>query len=119
MPWLFLSLLLAFQLQAQDANQDGLSDALEQSLLDKFAPTFLVAQNDCSNIPALFTLNLSKPTVTRENGTIYGQVFRKSPANTVVEVHFYHLWRRDCGEHGHPLDTPDLQDGTYQLPCRT
>ena len=21
-----------------------------------------------------------------------------------VELHYYHLWRRDCGEHGHPLD---------------
>ena len=22
-----------------------------------------------------------------------------------VELHYYHLWRQDCGEHGHPLDT--------------
>jgi hypothetical protein len=21
-----------------------------------------------------------------------------------VEIHFYHLWRQDCGAHGHPLD---------------
>jgi hypothetical protein len=43
-----------------------------------------------------------------ENGTIYGQVFpaaaftQDSPA---AEIHYFHLWRRDCGEHGHPLDT--------------
>ena len=23
----------------------------------------------------------------------------------VAEIHYYHLWRRDCGGHGHPLDT--------------
>jgi hypothetical protein len=90
-----------------DTDQDGLSDALEQALLVQFAPTFFVGKNDCSNIPAEFAANIVKPTVEREDGTIYGQVFlSKSSKNDmpVAELHFYHLWRRDCGEHGHPLD---------------
>jgi hypothetical protein len=48
-----------------------------------------------------------KPTVVREDGTIYGQVFLSKSSKKdapVAELHFYHLWRRDCGEHGHPLD---------------
>ena len=115
-PLLLLTLLLPFHLGAQDTDHDGLSDALEQSLLDQFAPTFLADQNDCSNIPAQFTPGLSKPTVLRENGTIYGQVFPKNASYTEVEVHFYHLWRRDCGEHGHPLDTEHVAALLRQQP---
>ncbi len=43
-----------------------------------------------------------------ENGTIYGQVF---PATDPIdnapaaEIHYYHLWRIDCGPHGYLLDT--------------
>ena len=102
---LVLVLVLPVILNGQDTDRDGLSDTLEQSLLDQFAPTFLVGQNDCSNVPAEFAADLRKPTVAHENGTIYGQVFPKNADKTEVEVHFYHLWRRDCGEHGHPLDT--------------
>lgn len=43
-----------------------------------------------------------------ENGTIYGQVFPQQSFTTAglfAEIHFYHLWRSDCGGHGHPLDT--------------
>jgi hypothetical protein len=90
-----------------DTDQDGLSDALEQALLVQFAPTFFVGKHDCSNLPAEFAANMVKPTVVREDGTIYGQVFlsKSSKKNaSVAELRFYHLWRRDCGEHGHPLD---------------
>jgi len=90
-----------------DSDRDGLSDVLEQALLVQFAPTFFVGKHDCSNIPAEFAANMVKPTVEREDGTIYGQVFLSKSSNKdapVAELHFYHLWRRDCGEHGHPLD---------------
>jgi hypothetical protein len=46
-----------------------------------------------------------------EDGTIYGQAFPlkaevgRAGGGPLVELHFYHLWRRDCGAHGHPLDT--------------
>ena len=85
-----------------------MSDALEQALLIQFAPTFMVGRHDCSEIPAEFEPNMKAPTVKAENGTIYGQVFpakSSSDALPAAEIHYYHLWRRDCGPHGHPLDT--------------
>jgi hypothetical protein len=93
---------------AIDSDRDGMSDALEQALLIQFAPTFMVARHDCSEIPAEFAPNLKTPTVEAENGTIYGQVFpAKSSRDDLptAEIHYYHLWKRDCGPHGHPLDT--------------
>jgi hypothetical protein len=94
----------------RDSDADGLSDALEQQLLDQFAPRFMVARDDCAGIPAEFVRNLSVPTVQVEDGTIYGQAFPvKAEAGTggtpSVELHYYHLWKSDCGAHGHPLDT--------------
>lgn len=91
-----------------DSDHDGLSDALEQSLLVKFAPAFMVGANDCSGVPAEFLPDSVTPRVEAEEATIYGQVF---PAETStverprVEIHYYDLWQRDCGPHGHALDT--------------
>jgi len=91
-----------------DTDRDGLSDQLEQALLEQFEPSFLVGKNDCSNVPSEFLRNIERPTVEREDGTIYGQAFvaKASTAGaSMVEMHFYHLWKTDCGEHGHALDT--------------
>jgi hypothetical protein len=90
-----------------DSDKDGLSDALEQALLTQFEPAFHVGKKDCSNVPAEFAPDVVKPTVEQEDGTIYGQAFRSKSASSaqMVELHFYHLWKTDCGEHGHPLDT--------------
>ncbi|MGC1461283.1 MAG: hypothetical protein WA802_03725 [Terracidiphilus sp.] len=91
-----------------DSDQDGMSDALEQALLVQFAPRFLVDPHDCSKLPAEFTPNLQTPTVKAEDGTIYGQVLpatRSIEELPTAEIHFYHLWRTDCGPHGHPLDS--------------
>ncbi len=113
---------------AIDSDKDGMSDDLEQSLLVQFAPRFLVGQHDCSNIPAEFQAGVSTPIVKSENGTIYGQVFPVGdPINGVpaAEIHYYHLWRTDCGPHGHPLDAehvsvlvrasnPDLRSATWK-----
>jgi hypothetical protein len=93
---------------AVDSDRDGLSDALEQALLVQFAPTFMVGREDCSGVPAEFAAGVEIPTVEAEDGTIYGQVFPvKSLGDGLpaVEIHFYHLWKRDCGPHGHALDT--------------
>ena len=93
---------------AIDSDQDGMSDALEQALLIQFAPTFMVERHDCSEIPAQFAPNMKTPTVKAEDGTIYGQVIPAKSSRdgfSTAEIHFYHLWRRDCGPHGHPLDT--------------
>jgi hypothetical protein len=91
-----------------DSDGDGMSDALEQALLIQFAPAFMVGRNDCSEIPAEFAPDRKTPTVKAEDGTIYGQVFPAKSSNgdlPVAEIHYYHLWKRDCGPHGHPLDT--------------
>lgn len=88
----------------QDRDGDGLSDSLEAELLAAFAPTFMVSRNDCSILPAQFVLGVSKPTVAADDGTIYGQAFPRKDHAGEVELHYYHLWRRDCGELGHALD---------------
>ena len=91
-----------------DSDGDGLSDALEQALLVQFAPAFQVSRQDCSNVPAEFRRKSITPEVKAENGTIYGQAFPAADSTAtvpMVELHFYHLWRTDCGSHGHALDT--------------
>jgi len=90
-----------------DSDGDGLSDALEQRLLDQFVPKFVVGEHDCSITPAEFEPEVKIPSVKADNGTIYGQAFPfKDPTQpaTTVEIHYYHLWRKDCGSHGHRLD---------------
>lgn len=89
-----------------DSDGDGLPDALEQALLVQFTPRFMVGQGDCSDEPSEFVAGVKRPTVKAQNGTIYGQVFPvKGAAGREVEIHYYHLWRADCGKHGHALDT--------------
>ncbi len=87
-----------------DSDRDGLSDALEGSLLKQFEPRFLISASDCSTRPAAFVPLLPKPVVELENGTIYGQAFPRTGKPDQVELHFYHLWRIDCGDRGHALD---------------
>lgn len=90
-----------------DSDQDGLSDALEQRLLVQFSPRFLIASHDCAGAPAQFRVGLSRPVAEAENGSIYGQVTpsQLSPnGRPTAEIHFYHLWDRDCGPNGHTFD---------------
>jgi hypothetical protein len=89
---------------ASDSDHDGISDGLEAALLVQFAPTFLVSADDCSARPAEFVSLESKPVVLSDNGTIYGQAFPRKGKPDQVELHFYHLWRTDCGDMGHILD---------------
>ncbi len=91
-----------------DSDHDGLSDALEQELLTQFMPRFMLGEHDCATRPAEFKANSLTPEVQAENGTIYGQAFPTKGGHDralIVELHYYHLWRTDCGRHGHPLDT--------------
>ncbi|HEV2134055.1 MAG TPA: hypothetical protein VGR47_07310 [Terracidiphilus sp.] len=80
---------------------------MEQQLLRQFVPTFMIARHDCSTVPAEFKAGSVTPQVEAENGTIYGQAFpaKSADGSPAVELHYYHLWRRDCGRHGHLLDT--------------
>jgi hypothetical protein len=89
---------------SEDSDNDGLSDAVEEALLAQFAPHFLVSEDDCSLRPAQFVPFVPKPQVQDENGTIYGEAFPLAGDPGRVELHYYHLWRRDCGEFSHDLD---------------
>jgi hypothetical protein len=104
---------LALPARAQDTDHDGLSDAFEAALLQQFAPRFMVSSHDCSGQPALFAPLSSIPETIRENGTIYTQAFPRSASgrqrsSTEIELHYYHLWRTDCGRMGHPLDAEHI-----------
>jgi hypothetical protein len=90
-----------------DRDRDGLSDAFENSLLIQFEPHFMVSRKDCSVKPARFAPGVAVPTAVADDGAIYGQAFphETGPGSEAeIELHFYHLWRRDCGRLGHPLD---------------
>jgi hypothetical protein len=57
----------------------------------------------------LFAPQSATAQPVREDGTIYAQAFPRSVtarqrSSTEIELHFYHLWRTDCGRMGHPLD---------------
>lgn len=100
-----LVLLAPGLLKAEDKDRDGIADALESQLLQQFAPRFLVSGGECDTLPAEFQPGLVTPRVAARNGTIYGQVFRHPERPEFLELHYYHLWGRDCGRRGHPLDT--------------
>src|SRR5215831_18501792 len=89
---------------ALDSDNDGLTDVQEQALLQQFAPTFLISPTDCSSRPAEFEASVLKPVVAAENDAIYGQAFPRAAQDGEVELHYYDLWRRDCGQQGHDLD---------------
>lgn len=97
-----------FTASASDSDRDGLSDATETALLRQFAPHFQISRNDCSSKPAQFAPNQSTPVVEHDNGTIYGQAFLRPDHPGQVELHYYQLWRRDCGELGHHLDAEHI-----------
>lgn len=106
--FLLYSVAIAAQnAQPVDSDKDGLSDEIEQSLLMQFSPHFYVGQHDCAGLPAVFQPGVLQPSPQAEDGTVYGQVFPVKIAGEngpMVEVHFYDLWDRDCGAHGHQFD---------------
>ena len=95
---------IAKEATVSDTDRDGLSDQAEAGLLWKFSPVFMISHTDCSTRPAQFLSDTKSPTVLADDGTIYGQAFPRSGHPDQVELHYYHLWRRDCGEMGHRLD---------------
>jgi hypothetical protein len=99
--------MAAMSQQATDSDADGLSDPFEGALLQKFQPQFEISKDDCAGEPAQFARGAARPTVLAEDGTLYGQAFPRKPTadgQRQIELHFYHLWRVDCGRLGHPLD---------------
>ncbi len=108
--WVLLGLFATCCAQAPgpdaslDSDHDGLADTQETLLLAQFEPHFLTSRSDCSSLPAQFTAFAEKPFVVADNGTIYGQAFPRPGHQEQVELHYYDLWRRDCGKRGHDLD---------------
>lgn len=96
----------AGQQRAQDLDGDGLPDRLEQTLLEKFAPTLLLAHGECDGLPASFMPNSATPRVRAKDATLYGQAFRihGSDGGAAIELHYFHLWANDCGRLAHRLD---------------
>lgn len=101
---LFPSAICNAQTAPIDSDHDGLADSLEQSLLIQFQPRFLISSTDCSTKPAEFTPHSKKPLDLADNGTIYAQAFPSPAHANAIELHYYDLWRKDCGQAGHPLD---------------
>lgn len=104
-----------------DSDHDGLSDATEQLLLERFLPSFWIDANDCAGVPAEFVAGQKHPIVASANSTIYGQATPRKlerVAESVVELRYYHLWGSDCGSMGHALDAEhvsvlvQMPDGT-------
>jgi hypothetical protein len=105
--WLVVVILaVAVPAAAQDLDRDGVPDSLEQTLLEKFAPTLLLARGECDGLPASFTPLSNTPSVRAKDATLYGQAFRVtgSGGRVAIELHFFHLWANDCGRIGHDLD---------------
>lgn len=104
----FILLALAFTalVPAADLDRDSLDDATEQALLEQFLPRFYLSKGECDLAPAEFAPGASEPRPIARNGVIYGQAFPypSSKGASQVELHYYHLWARDCGRGGHPLD---------------
>ncbi len=99
-PLLFL--LLPLSVAGADLDKDGLDDALEARLLQQFRPRFLASPADCGGLPAAIRPSLPDPEVVpNAPATIYGQAF---PTGPDIELHYYHLWARDCGRLSHQWD---------------
>ncbi|MBY0497594.1 MAG: hypothetical protein K2Y23_25595 [Cyanobacteria bacterium] len=105
-----LALAAAVPAAAQDGDRDGISDPLEQALLDRFAPTLVLAAGECDTAPASFVPFRSDPIVRAKDGTLYGQAFPVASRNgrATIELHYFHLWSRDCGRFGHDLDVEEV-----------
>jgi hypothetical protein len=85
-----------------DLDRDGLPEKLEQALLERFTPELILSGEECDGLPAELAAGARDPRVVARNGVLYGQAFRKG--SRLVELHYYHLWGRDCGRAGHALD---------------
>jgi hypothetical protein len=92
---------------AQDLDRDGLDDGLEQRLLARFVPTFVLSAGECDGLPASFLAERADPHLRARDGTIHGHATprgRAADGAPLVEVKFFHLWGRDCGRTPHALD---------------
>jgi hypothetical protein len=100
------TLLVASALFATgDADADGLDDAWEQQIIERFAPRLILSEGECDHLPAEFAPNEPHPRPVARNGTVYAKATPwTGRPGAWVEIHYYHLWANDCGRLPHPLD---------------
>lgn len=103
---------------AQDRDRDGLDDAFEQALLQRFVPSFYLSAGECDAAPASFVPGTTNPMLAAKDGTIHARAFPSAAG--AVELQYFHLWARDCGRNGHDLDAEHVSalvepqpDGTW------
>jgi hypothetical protein len=103
-----LSIVLGSLGGVADLDRDGVSDTLEQALIEQFRPHFLMDAGECAQVPAEFEAFSVKPRVQEHNAAIYARVSPSAalgPDVKALELHYYHLWEKDCGlVASHPLD---------------
>lgn len=91
-----------------DRDGDGVSDALEHALVERFEPQFWLNVDECAIRPAEFQAGLVEPRVVARNGAIYTRVAPSAvvlPERVALTVTYFHLWDQDCGPLSpHPLD---------------
>lgn len=101
-------LCLAWSAGGEDLDRDGVSDALEQELIERFLPRFWLDARECAERPARFYAGESTPRVQARDGTLYAQASPSAAPGIegpALELHYYHLWDRDCGRLSpHALD---------------
>jgi hypothetical protein len=101
---LLMALTAGYDLAA-DLDRDGLADATEQQLLERFAPRLVLSKSECDGRPARFAAGEPEPRPVASDGTLYGQATpRRIAGRDYIELHYFHLWARDCGRNAHPLD---------------
>lgn len=102
-----LTAAVALGAKTRDEDRDGVADKLEQSLFSRFAPEFVLSDAECDGLPAELARGTRDPVVASRNGTVYGQAFalpKGDRPGAFLELHYFHLWGRDCGRAGHALD---------------
>ena len=101
---LFVVCFMSRAVAQPDTDHDGLTDTVEQQLLEQYRPTFMISRADCAGLPARIKPGQIEPEIQVADGTIYGQVFPSRTTKGAVEIHYYTLWTRDCGRLSHPFD---------------
>lgn len=100
-----LYLLLLMISSPGDTDRDGIPDEVESAVLQKFRPTLLISRGECDGLPASFVPGTMHPKVAARDGTIYARVTPSSVRpGEWLEIHYYHLWGKDCGKNSHDLD---------------
>jgi len=100
-----LRALLLVGLAAGDADRDGVPDEVEAAVLEQFRPTLLISRGECDGFPASFVAGERHPKVAARDGTLYARVSASAVRpGEWLEIHYYHLWGKDCGKNSHDLD---------------